>query len=153
MKLDEIDRRILRALQRDARIQNVDLAREVGLTPSPCLRRVRLLEQAGVIRRYVAVLDPAQVGAGLSLFVRVWLKAQDVETIDSFIAAVERIPEIVDCYIMLGDCDFLLRVVAADLDDYRRIQAAHLGRLPGVQNLKTEVPSQTVKQSHALPLR
>lgn len=153
MTLDEIDRRILRALQRDARIQNVDLAREVGLTPSPCLRRVRLLEQAGVIRRYVAVLDPAQVGAGLSLFVRVWLKAQDVETIDSFIAAVERIPEIVDCYIMLGDCDFLLRVVAADLDDYRRIQAAHLGRLPGVQNLKTEVPSQTVKQSHALPLR
>lgn len=153
MKLDEIDRRILRALQRDARIQNVDLARVVGLTPSPCLRRVRLLEQAGVIRRYVAVLDPAQVGAGLSLFVRVWLKAQDVETIDSFIAAVERIPEIVDCYIMLGDCDFLLRVVAADLDDYRRIQAAHLGRLPGVQNLKTEVPSQTVKQSHALPLR
>ncbi|MEN2976858.1 Lrp/AsnC family transcriptional regulator [Tistrella bauzanensis] len=153
MKLDEIDRRILRALQRDARIQNVDLARAVGLTPSPCLRRVRLLEQAGVIRRYVAVLDPAQVGAGLSLFVRVWLKAQDVETIDSFIAAVERIPEIVDCYIMLGDCDFLLRVVAADLDDYRRIQAAHLGRLPGVQNLKTEVPSQTVKQSHALPLR
>lgn len=153
MTLDEIDRRILRALQRDARIQNVDLAREVGLTPSPCLRRVRLLEQAGVIRRYVAVLDPAQVGAGLSLFVRVWLKAQDVETIDSFIAAVERIPEIVDCYIMLGDCDFLLRVVAADLDDYRRIQAVHLGRLPGVQNLKTEVPSQTVKQSHALPLR
>lgn len=153
MTLDKIDRRILRALQRDARIQNVDLAREVGLTPSPCLRRVRLLEQAGVIRRYVAVLDPAQVGAGLSLFVRVWLKAQDVETIDSFIAAVERIPEIVDCYIMLGDCDFLLRVVAADLDDYRRIQAAHLGRLPGVQNLKTEVPSQTVKQSHALPLR
>jgi Lrp/AsnC family leucine-responsive transcriptional regulator len=152
MKLDDIDKRILRALQRDGRLQNVELAREVGLSPSPCLRRVRLLEEAGVIDRYVAVLNPSKIGAGLSLFARIWLKAQDAETIERFIAAIEQLPQVVECYIMLGDCDFLLRVVAADLEDYRRFQIAHLTRIPGVQNVKTDVPSQTVKQTYALPL-
>lgn len=83
MRLDEIDKRILRALQRDGRIQNVELAREVGLSPSPCLRRVKLLEEAGIIDRYVAVLNPAKVGLPLSMFARVWLTAQDAETIDA----------------------------------------------------------------------
>ena len=152
MKLDDIDKRILRALQRDGRLQNVELAREVGLSPSPCLRRVRLLEEAGVIDRYVAVLNPSKIGAGLSLFARIWLKAQDAETIERFIAAIEQLPQVVECYIMLGDCDFLLRIVAADLEDYRRFQIAHLTRIPGVQNVKTDVPSQTVKQTYALPL-
>jgi Lrp/AsnC family leucine-responsive transcriptional regulator len=152
MQLDDIDKRILRALQRDGRLQNVELAREVGLSPSPCLRRVRLLEEAGVIDRYVAVLNPSKIGAGLSLFARIWLKAQDAETIERFIAAIEQLPQVVECYIMLGDCDFLLRVVAADLEDYRRFQIAHLTRIPGVQNVKTDVPSQTVKQTYALPL-
>ena len=82
MPQDEIDRRILRALQRDRRMQNVELAKEVGLSPSPCLRRVKLLEEAGVITRYVAVLDPAKIGVGLAMFVRVSLTAQDAETID-----------------------------------------------------------------------
>ncbi|AFK53325.1 MULTISPECIES: Lrp/AsnC family transcriptional regulator [Tistrella] len=153
IKLDEIDKRILRALQRDGRMQNVELAREVGLSPSPCLRRVRLLEEAGIIRRYAAVVDPAKIGLPLSLFARIWLEAQDAETIDRFIAAVREFPEVVECYIMLGDCDALLRVVAADLDDYRRFQANHLSRVKGVRNIKTDVPSQTVKQSVALPLR
>ena len=152
MKLDNIDKRILRALQRDGRLQNVELAREVGLSPSPCLRRVKLLEEAGVIDRYVAVLNPSKIGAGLSLFARIWLKAQDAETIERFIAAIEQLPQVVECYIMLGDCDFLLRIVAADLEDYRRFQIAHLTRIPGVQNVKTDVPSQTVKQTYALPL-
>jgi Lrp/AsnC family leucine-responsive transcriptional regulator len=153
MQLDDIDKRILRALQRDGRLQNVELAKEVGLSPSPCLRRVRLLEEAGVIDRYVAVLNPTKIHLGLSLFARVWLTAQNAETIDRFIAAIEQLPQVVECYIMLGDCDFLLRVVAADLEDYRKFQIAHLSRIPGVQNLKTEVPSQTVKQTYALPLR
>ena len=152
IKLDEIDRRILRALQRDGRLQNTELAQEVGLSPSPCLRRVRLLEEAGVIERYVAVLDAAQVGIGMTLFTRVWLTAQDADTIEHFIEAMKRLPQIVECYIMLGESDALLRVVVADLDDYRRFQTQHLTRANGIQNVKTDLPSQIVKQSYALPV-
>lgn len=152
MKFDEIDRRILRALQRDGRMQNSELAKEIGLSPSPCLRRVRLLEEAGVIDRYVAVLNPAKVGKGLTLFARIWLKAQDEDTIEHFIAEVGKLPEVVECYLMLGDCDVMVRVVAADISDYRRFQSEHLSRIKGVQNVKTDVPSQTVKQSLELPL-
>ncbi|QPC88623.1 winged helix-turn-helix transcriptional regulator [Mesorhizobium sp. NBSH29] len=152
MALDALDRRILRVLQRDARISNIDLAAEVGLSPSPCLRRVRLLEEAGIIARYVAVLDARQVGLGMTLFARVWLTAQDAETIDRFIAAMRTLDEVVECYIMLGESDALLRVVVADLDAYRRFQAAHLTRINGIQNVKTDVPSETVKQTYALPL-
>ncbi|WP_210184606.1 Lrp/AsnC family transcriptional regulator [Phyllobacterium meliloti] len=152
MQLDDIDRRILRALQRDGRIQNTELAKEVGLSPSPCLRRVKLLEEAGVIDRYVAVLNAVKVNLGLSMFARVWLTAQDAETIDHFIEAMKQLPQVVECYIMLGESDALLRVVVADLDDYRRFQSAHLTRKNGIQNVKTDVPSQTVKQTYALPL-
>ena len=152
VRLDDIDKRILRALQRDARISNVDLARAVGLSPSPCLRRVKLLEEAGVIDRYVAVLSQARVGLGLNMFARVWLTAQDAETIDRFIAAMRKLDQVVECYIMLGESDALLRVVVADLAAYRAFQAAPLTRANGIQNVKTDVPSETVKQSYALPL-
>lgn len=153
MRLDEIDKRILRALQRDGRIQNVELARAVGLSPSPCLRRVKLLEDAGMIDRYVAVLNPAKVGLPLSMFARVWLTAQDAETIDRFIAAMKKLPEVMECYIMLGESDALLRVAVSDLDDYRQFQSTHLTKVNGIQNVKTDVPSQIVKQTYALPLR
>jgi len=152
MKLDEIDRRILRALQEDGRLQNVELARKVGLSPSPCLRRVKLLEEAGIIDRYVAVLDPVRVGVGMSLFARVWLTAQDAETIDHFMAAMKRLPQVMECYIMLGESDALLRVAVADLAEYRQFQATHLTRANGIQNVKTDVPSQIVKQTYALPI-
>ncbi len=152
MRLDAIDRRILNALQRDGRLQNVDLAKEVGLSPSPCLRRVRLLEEAGVIERSVAVLNPAKVGKGLSVFARVWLKGQDADTVDHFTEAVQLLPQVVECHLMAGDCDFLLRVVAADLDDYRLFLKNHLTRIQGVQSVKTEVPMQRVKLTSALPV-
>lgn len=152
MHLDAIDRRILRTLQRDGRMQNNDLARAVGLSPSPCLRRVRLLEEAGVIARYVAVLDPAKIGKPLTLFARIWLKAQDEDTIEHFMAEVIKLPEVLECYLMLGDCDAMVRVVAADIADYRRIQSEHLSRIKGVQNVKTDVPSQIIKQTSELPL-
>ncbi len=151
-QLDATDKRILRALQRDGRLQNIDLAREVGLSPSPCLRRVRLLEETGVIDRYVAVVNPAKVGLPLSLFVRVWLTTQDAETIDLFIAAMEQLPQVLECYIMLGESDALLRVAVGDFDDYRRFQSTHLTRRNGIQNVKTDVPSQVVKQSYAVPI-
>lgn len=152
MKLDDIDRRILRELQRDGRLQNIELARRVGLSASPCLRRVKLLEEAGIISRYVAVIDQAKVGLRLSMFARVWLTAQDAETIDLFTAAMRRLPEVVECYIMLGESDALLRVVVSDLDDYRRFQSTHLTRKNGIQNVKTDVPSEVVKQTFSLPV-
>lgn len=152
MKLDAIDRRILNVLQRDGRVQNVELAKEVGLSPSPCLRRVRLLEEAGVIERYVAVLNAAKVGKALTVFARVWLKGQDVETVDHFTDAVKQFPEVVECHLMAGDCDFLLRVVAADLDEYRQFQIKHLTRIKGVQSVKTEIPMQKIKLTSELPV-
>ncbi|MCF1465044.1 Lrp/AsnC family transcriptional regulator [Agrobacterium vitis] len=152
IRLDDIDRRILKALQRNGRIQNVELAKEVGLSPSPCLRRVKLLEEAGIISRYVAVLDQMKIGLTLSMFARVWLTSQDAETIDLFIAAMSKLPEVVECYIMLGESDALLRVVVSDLDSYRRFQSTHLTRKNGIQNVKTDVPSEVVKQTFALPV-
>lgn len=152
MNLNDMDRRILQVLQRDGRIQNVDLAREVGLSPSSCLRRVRQLEASGVIERYVAVLDGARIGAGLSLFARVWFRAQDAETIAHFTDAVAAMPEVVECHLMAGECDALLRIVTADLASYRRFHADKLTRIESVQNIKTDVPMETTKLTHALPL-
>jgi DNA-binding Lrp family transcriptional regulator len=111
-----------------------------------------MLEDAGVIQRYVAIVDPASVGAKLSLFARVWLHSQDAETIDQFVAAIQDLPQVVECYIVLGESDALLKVVAADLDDYRRFQMAHLTRKNGVERVKTDLPSQVVKQTYALPI-
>jgi Lrp/AsnC family leucine-responsive transcriptional regulator len=152
MKIDAIDRRILTALQRDGRLQNVELAKEVGLSPSPCLRRVRLLEESGVIDRYVAVLNANKVGKGLTVFARIWLTGQDAETVDHFTDEIQLLPEVVECHLMAGDCDFLLRIVAADLDDYRLFQIKHLTRIKGVQSVKTEIPMQKIKLTSALPV-
>ena len=150
--LDRIDRRILQALQVDGRIQNVELAEKVGLSPSPCLRRVKHLEESGVIEKYVAVLNAPKVGLGLTVFVRIWLKSQDAHTIDAFTAEVLQLDEIVECHLMAGDCDFLLRVVAADLDAYRKFQGEYLTRIKGVQSVKSELPMQKIKMTSKLPL-
>ncbi|MCP3748823.1 MULTISPECIES: Lrp/AsnC family transcriptional regulator [Pseudomonas] len=152
MNLDATDRRILRALQRDGRLQNLELAKQVGLSPSPCLRRVRLLEEAGVIERYVALVNPLKVNAAVTLFVRVWLTGQDEVTVDRFTDAVRELPEVLECHLMAGDCDFLLRVVASDLDAYRQFQIKHLARIKGVQSLKTEIPMQKIKLTTELPI-
>jgi len=117
-----------------------------------CLRRVKLLEEAGVIDRYVAVLNPARIGRGQTFFTRIWLKQQDEDTIEHFAAEVAKFPEVMECYLMLGDCDAMVRIVAAGIDDYRRFQSEHLSRIKGVQNVKTDVPSQTIKQTSEMPL-
>lgn len=150
--IDRIDRLILRALQRDGRLQNVELAKRVGLSPSPCLRRVRLLEEAGVIQQYVALIDAQKIGIGLVVFARVSLMAQDAETVEHFAEAMRKLPQVVECHIMAGECDALLRVVAADLDGYRQFQSAHLTRVNGVQTVKTDIPMQKIKLSTELPL-
>jgi Lrp/AsnC family leucine-responsive transcriptional regulator len=151
-KLDEIDRRILRLLQENGRIQNTELADMIGLSPSPCLRRVKILEESGVIERYVALLDASRVGMGLTVFARVWLKGQDADTVEAFTRAVKRFPQILECHLMAGDCDFVLRIVASDFEDYRKFQMDHLTRIKGVQNVKTEIPMQRIKWTSALPL-
>jgi Lrp/AsnC family leucine-responsive transcriptional regulator len=151
-RLDAIDRRILRALQRDGRLQNVELAKQIGLSASPCLRRVRRLEQEGIIERYTALLNASKVGAGLTVFARISLISQDAEAIEQFTATIRRLPQVVEAHIMAGECDALLRVVAADLDGYREFQSTHLTRRNGVQTVKTDIPMQRIKLSTELPL-
>lgn len=151
-RLDDTDRRILRELQRDGRLTNANLADRVGLSPSPCLRRVRRLEEAGVIQGYSARLSAARLGLGFTVFARVWLRQQDAATVDNFTAEVGRLPNVLDCFLMAGDCDFILRIVARDIDDYRQFQIRHLTRIDGVANVKTEIPMERVKVNAALPI-
>jgi DNA-binding Lrp family transcriptional regulator len=152
MKLDAIDQRILTVLQRDGRCPNNQLANEVSLSPSPCLRRVRLLEEAGVIERYTAVVNPAKVGMAMTVFARVWLTGQDEDQVQRFVTAVSELAQIVECHLMAGDCDFLLRIVAPDLEGVRRFQAEHLARIEGVRSIKTDIPMQRVKLATELPV-
>jgi len=150
--LDEIDRRILARLQEDARISNADLARAVALSPSPCLRRVRALEERGVIRRFVALLDPVALGLGVSVFVQVRLERQVEQALERFEAALLGRPEVLECYLMTGDADYLLRIVVPDLPAYERFLVDHLTRVPGVASIRSSFALKQVKYSTALPL-
>ena len=150
--MDKIDRRILQTLQRDGKLANNELAQQVGLSASPCLRRVKHLEEVGIIEKYVALVNPHKVNLGLTVFARIWLKGQDAETVNHFIDSVREIPEIVECQLMAGDCDFFLRIVVSDLDAYRQFQIQHLNKITGIQNVKTEIPLQSIKQTTELPL-
>ncbi|MCP1413613.1 Lrp/AsnC family transcriptional regulator [Paenarthrobacter sp. A20] len=151
-ELDRIDRRILRVLQVQGRIPNNELADAVGLSPSACLRRVRMLEETGVIDRYVALLNAAKIGMGFTVYARVQLNRQDGDTIDHFTEQVLLLPEIVECNLMVGETDFLLRIVASDLDAYRQFQVEHLTRIKGVQSIKSEIPMQRIKLTSEIPL-
>jgi DNA-binding Lrp family transcriptional regulator len=150
--VDKIDRRILQTLQRDGKLANNELAQRVGLSASPCLRRVKQLEDLGIIEKYVALVNPQKVNLGLTVFARIWLKGQDAKTVNHFIDSVREIPEIVECQLMAGDCDFFLRIVVSDLDAYRKFQIQHLNKITGIQNVKTEIPLQSIKQTTELPL-
>lgn len=152
MKLDQTDRRILQALQRDGKLQNNELAEQIGLSASPCLRRVKQLEDAGVIDQYVALVNPQKVNLSLTVFARIWLKSQDERAVNQFIDTIMDIPEIVECQLMAGDCDFFLRIVVSDLEAYRKFQISHLNKISGIQNVKTEIPLQKIKHTTALPL-
>lgn len=150
--LDDIDRRMLRALQNDGRMTNADLARMVNLSESACLRRLRALEAEGVISRYAAVVNERAVGLPISVFVTVTLSSQAEGVLTAFETAVAGVPEVVECYLMTGASDYLLRLVVRDVDDLERIHARELTRLPGVTRVSSSVAMRTVVKRSALPL-
>lgn len=150
--LDRTDRKILDLLQRDGRLTNAELAERVALSPSPCLRRVRALEEAGVIRQYVALVDPAQVGLGLLAYVVVKLEKRGKMPVDEFSRAVKEWPEVVACYAMTGDMDYLLRVHVEDLEHFSRFVLDRLLKQPGVIDVKSNFVLERIKDTTALPL-
>lgn len=147
--LDDIDRRILAALQADGRIAIVDLADKVGLSPTPCQRRVRRLEQEGVIERYAALVAPAALGLGLQALVQVTLDDHSEKTVAAFEAAIRARPEVVACYAVTGDMDFLLHVQTSDMAQFSAFAMKALLRLPGVRGTRSSFIMQAVKRDLA----
>ena len=150
--LDDIDRKILAVLQADGRISLADLSAKVGLSPSPCLRRIRALERDGIISRYVAVLDQDKVGLPVSVFVSIKLEQQREQALQKFARAIERWPEVLECYLMTGPRDYLLRVVVADLGEYERFLKQKLTRLDGIASIESSFALEQVKYTNLLPL-
>ena len=151
-ELDVTDWRILSLLQDDARVSNVDLAHAVGLSPSPCLSRVRALEEAGFIRRYVTLLDPQSVGMKVSVFIQVTLEKQIEPALEVFEKAIRDRPEVMECYLMTGEADYLLRVVVPDVQALQQFILAFLSKVPVVGNIKSSFALKQVKYQTALPL-
>jgi Lrp/AsnC family leucine-responsive transcriptional regulator len=150
--MDAKDLKILEALQRNARISNVELAQAAGLSPSPCLVRVRALEESRLIERYVALLDPKKLGLTVSVLVQVTLERQIESALEVFEKAVRERPEVMECYLMTGDADYLLRVVVPDVPAFERFILDFLSRVPGVGNIKSSFALKQVKYQTALPL-
>jgi Lrp/AsnC family leucine-responsive transcriptional regulator len=151
-ELDPVDRSILRHLQADGRLTNVDLAERIRLSPSPCLRRVKSLEERGYIRGYMAVLDRSKVARGMCVHVMVSLTSQRQETLEAFENAVAALEEVLECYLMAGESDYLLAVAVADLDAYQRFFRNKLGEVPGVASLRSLIAMKTVKYTIAVPI-
>lgn len=149
--LDAVDRKILELLQADGRMSLADLAEKVGLSPSPCLRRVRMLED-GVISRYVAVLDQRAVGLPVSVFVSIKLEKQRQESLDRFAKAIEKWPEVLECYLMTGSRDYWMRVVVPDLDAYERFVKQKLTRIEGIASIESSFALEQVKYTNVLPV-
>lgn len=152
MRMDAKDYTILKILQEDGRLSNTDLAERVHLSPSTCLRRVRLLEEAGVIEGYAMQVNPAAVGKSSIIFVEVSLTSQSEANLRNFEKAVSDCPDILECYLMAGGFDYLLKIVAADASDYERIHTMHLSRLPKVSRIQSNFALRTVSKHTALPI-
>ena len=150
--LDAFDRKLLTLLQRRGRASYVEMAEAVNLSESACLRRVRALEEAGVIGRYAAVIDERAVGLPLSVFVTVTLSSQAEATLSAFEKAVASVREVAECYLMTGGSDYLLRLVVRDVDDLERVHSRELTRIPGVTRVSSSVAMRTVVKRGALPV-
>ncbi|WP_186418172.1 Lrp/AsnC family transcriptional regulator [Bosea sp. CS1GBMeth4] len=151
-KLDDIDRRIVQILQADGRISVQELAGKVGLSPSPCARRVRLMEEAGIIEGYVAIVSQEKLGLPVSVFASIKLERQREEELDRFAAAVSRWPEVADCYLMTGQRDYLLRIIVSDLAAYERFLKDKLTRLDNVASIESSFALGRVKRSYSVPV-
>ena len=152
MTLDEMDRRLLRVLQKRGRISNADLAEAVNLSASACHRRVQRLETDGVITGYVALLDKRRMGVPATIFVEITLATQAEEVLEAFETAVARVPDVLECHLTAGAADYVLKVVAEDTEDFARIHRQHLARLPGVAKMQSSFALRTVFSTTALPV-
>ncbi|QEZ43491.1 Lrp/AsnC family transcriptional regulator [Cupriavidus oxalaticus] len=152
IELDKIDLRILAELQRDASLTNVELAARVNLSPSPCLARVRLLKQSGLISRHVTLLDPHKLGLNVNVFIQISLEKQTRTGLDSFERAVLALPQVMECYLMSGDSDYLIRVVVAEVQALEHFIVDKLTRLAGVASIRSSFALKQVKYQTALPL-
>lgn len=152
MSLDQTDHRILTVLQKQGRISNADLSELVNLSASACHRRVQRLESDGYIRDYVALLDARKMQVPSTVFVEITLSGQADEVLDAFERAVARIPDVLECHLMAGAADYLLKVVAENTDDFARIHRQHLARLPGVAQMQSSFALRTVFKTTALPV-
>jgi DNA-binding Lrp family transcriptional regulator len=152
MSFDRIDRQILAHLQQDGRMTNVELAERVGLTAPPCLRRVRALEEAGVIRGYHADLDPASLGFPITVFAMVSLRSQAEHDLAAFETHVADIPEVRECHMLNGEIDFILKIVASDLKSFQEILTTHLTPAPNVASVQTSLTIRTAKSTSGIPV-
>jgi len=152
MDIDKYDRAILDHLQKDGRISNVQLAGKVNLSESATLRRVRALEEEGLIEGYVALLSQKRMGLSGNVFVHIGLHREEQSELAAFESAVQHIPEVMECYLMTGEFDYLLRVVVSDMADFERLHKESLTRLPGVARVNSSVTIRTVRKTTVLPL-
>ncbi len=152
MALDQMDRSILRVLQKTGRISNADLSDKVGLSQSACHRRVQRLEEEGYVNGYVALLNARKMELNTTVFVEIGLSGQADELLESFETAVARVPEVLECHLMAGTADYLLKVVAESSEDFARIHRQSLARLPGVQRMQSSFALRTVFKTTALPV-
>jgi len=152
MNLDNFDKNLLSTLQKDGRISNVELAETANLSESACLRRVRALEEKGFIDRFVALLDQKRVGLTDTVFVHIVLKREEKSELLAFEEAVKEIPEILECYLMTGEFDYLLHIVVANMADFERLHNDSLTQLPGVSRVNSSFAIRTVQKTTQLPL-
>lgn len=150
--LDDADRRILDELQRDANRPVAEIALAVGLSQSPCWRRIQRLREAGVILGEVALLDRRAVGLHIQVFAQVRLNAQGRQDIETFSEQIRQFPEVLECFVIMGSIDFLLRIVTPDMEAYERFFLDRLSRVPGIHEISSMVALSEIKQNHALPL-
>lgn len=152
MNLDNTDLKILNELQHDGALSNVALAKRIGLSPSPCLARVKALESSGVIQRYVALASAAALGLGLTVFISISLQTQDKETLAEFESHIAQHDDIMECYLMTGDSDYLLRVAVRDMAALERFILEQLSPIPGVEKIRSSFALKQVRYKTALPL-
>ncbi len=152
MALDKIDKRLLAELQAEGRVTNVDLAKRVGLTAPPCLRRVRTLEEEGVIRGYHADLDPSKLGFAITVFAMVSLRSQAEEDLRAFENHIKALPEVRECHMLNGEIDFILKIVSRDLQSFQEFLTSKLTPAPNVASVKTSLTIRTAKYEPGVPL-